>query len=288
MNSNRSFVFLLSLVQAVVLLSVLFVDHLLVSSFGLHKENFFLISTFLILLGIGLFWFFSYGVFETFFKTQTRLKTVVRKTLHELNTPVATIKINTKMLKKNEKDAKKIAKLDRIDKACSNLLSMYEQMEYSIKKEVHSIEKSRFDLRELVQESIKKFEDIKESITVYNEVAADITVYSDKKGFATVVDNLLSNAIKYNQQGGFVKFCFNDKTLIIQDSGKGIDTKNLFVVFDNYYQEDPVQSGFGMGLAMVKEFCDTHKISINIDSKEGKGTTFYLDLKDLEIDVPFK
>jgi len=280
LNSNRLFFALITLVQAVVIVIVLFVDHLLVMQFGLDKSNFFLISTFLIVLGVSLFWFFSYSIFETFFATKKRLQSMVQKTLHELNTPVATIKINTKMLRK-KLEKSDLQKLRRIDDACEGLLQLYEDMEYGIKKEVHYVGQTSFNLSQAVEKSIRKFDDIRQSIRIESFVPDEATIKTDEKGFIRVVDNLVSNAIKYNKPEGFVKIYFKNKTLIVEDSGIGIDTKNLFVVFDSYYQANPQNEGFGMGLAIVKEFCDKHKIAINIDSKEGEGTTIFLDLKYL-------
>ena len=262
------------------LLIVLFVDHMLVDIFGLDRQNFFLITGFLLLLGISLFWFFSFTIFETFFTTKKRLKLLVKKTLHELNTPVATIEINTKMLRKKIDDKALLQKLDRIDQACQNLLHLYKDMEYSIKKEVHSLENEQIQLDELIQDSIKKFDEIKGDITITNSVQT-CTITTEKRGFQTVIDNLISNAIKYNHKDGYVKIYMQKTNLIVEDSGIGIDTKNLFMVFDRYYQQDSSTEGFGMGLAVVKEFCDNNKIAIKIDSHTGSGSKFILDLKHL-------
>ncbi len=269
---------LLSLVVALVLLSVLFANYLLVIKFGFTRDNFLLLTSFLLLFGLALFWFFASAIFENLFAGQGRLKKMLRKTLHELNTPVATIEMNAKMLRRAlQDDEKLLKKLDRIDGSCKNLLQLYEDMEYSIKKEVYAVEADSFDLREAVAKSIDKFRDIKGDIEVQNLVKP-LELKCDKKGFSTVLDNLLSNGIKYNTSGGYVKFYMKGSVLCIEDSGRGIDTKNLFVVFDRYYQEDSTQSGFGMGLALVKEFCDRNKIALNIESSENRGTTIMLDL----------
>lgn len=271
---------LLSIVVAVVMICVLFANHLIVEKFGFDRDNFFLITSFLILLGVLLFWFFSYGIFESLFERKKRLRSVVRKTLHELNTPVATININTKMLRKKIDDEKMLQKIDRIEAACANLLQMYEQMEYSIKKEVQFVEEDFFDLGAVVSESLNRFEDVRGDIELINTVKS-VQIKTDKRGFVLMLDNLISNAIKYNKEKGFVKIELQGKKLIVRDSGIGIDPKNLFVVFDSYYQADISKEGFGMGLAIVKEFCDTHKIIINIDSNE-EGTAFVLELKHLD------
>jgi signal transduction histidine kinase len=120
--------------------------------------------------------------------------------------------------------------------------------------------------------------ELKGDIDIKNSVK-DLSVFSDREGFERMLDNLLSNAIKYNKREGFVKFYTKDKTLFIEDSGRGIETKDLFTVFDKAYQENPTTEGFGLGLSIVKKFCDREKIDIKIESKLDIGTTFMLDLK---------
>lgn len=104
-------------------------------------------------------------------------------------------------------------------------------------------------------------------------------IKTDKNGFCKVIDNLLSNAIKYNDIDGYIKIGLKENTILyIENSGHTIDTKHLFDVFDRFFQEDSSKNGFGLGLSIVKEFCDKNKIAINIIPLE-KGTRFELNLK---------
>lgn len=95
------------------------------------------------------------------------------------------------------------------------------------------------------------------------------------------IDNLISNAIKYNiMENPIVEIKYKDNIFSVFNTGEKIDTKNLFIVFDKYFQENSSKDGFGLGLALVKEFCDKNKISINIDTLEN-GNRFNLNLKNL-------
>ncbi|MGM0533488.1 MAG: sensor histidine kinase [Campylobacterota bacterium] len=272
---------LLLLIVAVVILAVLFVNYFLVTRFGFTQQNFIFITAFLLLFGLSLFWFLSLSVFEHMYEGEGNLKQMLQKTLHELNTPVSTIQINAKMLGRKLDDDKSLQKLGRIQQASSDLLGLYDQMEYAIKKQVQSVETEHFDLCDIVDQSIERFADVRGDIRIFNEISRHSYLQTDKQGFAQVIDNLLSNAIKYNTSAGSVVFAMEGSKLTVSDTGRGIDTKNLFVVFDSYYQEDSSAKGFGMGLAVVKAFCDKHKISIHIDSREGRGSRFILDLKQV-------
>jgi len=196
--------------------------------------------------------------------------------LHELNIPASTIQINAQMLEKSLNDEKSIKRLNRIKQATQDLLNLYDQMEYDIKKQIDTIDVQTFSLNEVIELSVKKFQDIKNDITISFDID-DVVLNTDKNGFSKALDNLISNAIKYNEKEGGVDIEFRESNLSIFNTGKSIDTKNIFMVFDKYYQEDSSRDGFGLGLNIVKEFCDKNKITIKIDSNE-KGTTFHLNL----------
>ena len=54
------------------------------------------------------------------------------------------------------------------------------------------------------------------------------------------------------------------------------------MIFEKYFQEDSSKDGFGLGLSIVKEFCDKNKIAIKINTTDD-GNIFCLDLKNIEI-----
>jgi signal transduction histidine kinase len=224
-----------------------------------------------------LYLYLGKSLIDEFLKSDKNLKNLVDETLHELNTPIATIEANLSMLKKSIKDEKNTKRLNRIDKASKNLTKLYESIEYDIKENIEQIEKSSFDLKELIDESISKFDEIKDDMKIINQVKPQL-IKTDKNGFSKTIDNLISNAIKYNKKDGFVKIYMDKNILNIEDNGIGIDTKNLFIVFDKSYQENPTTEGFGLGLSIVKSFCDRHKIKIKIDTTKDIGTTISLDL----------
>lgn len=69
--------------------------------------------------------------------------------------------------------------------------------------------------------------------------------------------------------------------LKVEDTGCGIDTKNIFKIYDKYFQVNVANQGVGLGLCIVKEYSDKNNISIKIDTNIGIGTTFYLNYEKL-------
>lgn len=281
MNTKKKDFFISNIIIVIfTIIIVLVVNFFLVSLFGFNQNTFYPITILLVVIGGGIYYFLNRSLMDEFFQSEEKLKEVIKETLHELNTPVATIELNSKMLKNKLSDEKSQKRLARIDSACSDLLELYEQMEYGIKEHIQNITKEDFELQEIVEKSIRKFKDIKGDIKIsYN--GKSIMLHSDKNGFERMIDNLISNGIKYNKPDGILSIELEDKTLKISDSGIGIDTKNLFHIFDKYYQENSLSSGVGLGLNIVKKYCDENKIGIKINSQKDKGTTFILDLKEV-------
>lgn len=154
-------------------------------------------------------------------------------------------------------------------------------MEYEIKSHIDDVHTESFFLDETILKSIDKFKDISGDITIDFQ-QTHLIVESDKNGLERVVDNMISNGIKYNKPKGSINIFLKDSKLYFQDTGIGINTKNLFSVFDKYFQTDQSHAGIGLGLNIVKSYCDRYKIPIQIESQIDKGTTFIFDLKNIK------
>ena len=281
MNSKkRDFLISVSIIFTFTLIIVLYLNYFLIAKFGLNQENFIFVIMPLVIVGLGIFLAFTNTILKPLFKSDEKLQQSIKETIHELNIPVSTIKMNTQMLQKSISDEKNLKRLQRIEQASTNLLKLYENMEYSIKKEIDKIEKQEFFLDEMLYKSLSKFDDIKKD-TLIDIHIPHILLSSDINGFEKTIDNLISNAIKYNKKDNpYIKIYFEENILYIYNKGEKIDTKNLFIVFDRYFQENPQNDGFGLGLSMVKEFCDKNKITINIEALED-GNQFNLNLKSI-------
>lgn len=243
------------------------------------KENLNLLALLLItftasfILGTGYVRF----LVEPLRRRSKELELLSRQTLHELNLPVATILANTQMLLKNEKDEKNIKRLKRIERSSAVLKSLYSELDYTIKKQIHRVELESCDLKDLVLEQSEGYKELFSQVNFTYDLESS-SVKIDTIGFIKVLDNLVQNAVKYSKPGSFIKISLKDFQLSVEDEGQGMEEEFLLNAFEHYYQEDENSSGHGLGLGMVKEYCDTHKIKIYIDSKKDQGTKITLDL----------
>lgn len=264
----------------IVILILLIIEYIFLKFFGFSEKNFFyaLVITFVfsIFFGIMLSRFSLASVVET----NRLLDRLLKDTLHELNIPLATILANINMLKRGEEDKRRLKRLARIEKASDQLLNLYKDLDYFIKREIQKVDYDIFNLKDLVEERAAFFEDIRGDIEIILELK-DLYVKANKRGFLKTIDNLLSNAIKYNKKGGFVKILLTQKELIFEDSGIGMEESKIVKIFERYYQAVDSKSGYGIGLNIVKSFCDDNKISISIDSKVDIGTKIRLNLEKI-------
>ncbi len=220
--------------------------------------------------------YLAHSLTELFYAPIRNFRLLIEDTMHEINTPVATIRTNTSMLKKTADEAG-LKKLSRIELACAKLLDLYENLEYFAKKEAKLNQKTVFDAKEAIEAEIALIEDafLKKGIALTAELESK-NIFIDKKGFSLALANLLSNALKFTG-AGFVEVTFKNGVLTVKDSGCGIAEDELIKIFDRYYQENGSGSGRGIGLFLVKEFCDENGVELFIRSEVNSGSEFSLD-----------
>lgn len=201
-----------------------------------------------------------------------------KETLHELNLPVSTILANTKMLKRSHEDGKSLKRLGRIEDAAKMIQERYRELDYLIRTQMQRETVEEFDLAELVGERVAFLQGLYPQV----QIAADLEpcrVNLDRIGLRKVVDNLVDNAVKYTTKASTVNVRLYNGVLEVQDRGIGMDEMELLRIFDRYYQSDATMPGYGIGLGLVKSYCDKHKIKLHVQSEKGVGTTMILDFK---------
>ena len=206
------------------------------------------------------------------------LQNLSKETLHELNLPISTIMSNSQMLSKSLNDEKTQKRLKRIDTACEMLKQRYDELEYMIKMQSKQDLKESFLLDELIEQRVSFLKNIYPHIE-FKLVLQEIKVFNDKIGLAKVIDNVIDNGVKYSQNSKTIDIRLNADTLEIQDYGLGMDEVELLKIFDNYYQANDNMQGFGIGLSMVKRFCDRNDINLSFKSTPNSGTTVLLKFK---------
>ncbi|NPA03731.1 MAG: HAMP domain-containing histidine kinase [Epsilonproteobacteria bacterium] len=279
MKSSDLFAFVLLFSISVFL--IFFSGYLWVSNVG--WRGLWLLGVLLTLLTLFIGYLFAKYALSPIVKQNEELDRLLKDTLHELNIPVATIKANVSLLKRKIKEHKELRRLERIESAANQLLELYKEVDYGIKKRIDKAEKEVIDLEEFIKERIEFFSELLKERKIILELSP-LKIKVSKHSFTKAFDNLLSNAIKYSTAGSLIQIIVKGDKLMIKDNGEGIEESELIKIFERFYRANEKKEGFGIGLSIVKSCCDEEGIEIRIDSKRGRGTTVALNLKRVKVD----
>ncbi|MFX1418358.1 MAG: PAS domain S-box protein [Promethearchaeota archaeon] len=222
---------------------------------------------------------------------------LLRRTSHELKTPLVSIKGFSDLLltvHKDKLDDYVLATIHEIKLGCERLENLIQDILKTSELESESVElkKSEEDLSFLIKLCIKELQGL---IKLRNhEIRLDIhdklITYLEPDQIHLVISNLLNNAIKYTPPNGRIEIksaIMDDSILIsIHDNGIGLtneEKKRLFSQFgkiERYGQGlDIISDGSGLGLFITKKIVELHSGRIWVRSKgRNKGSTFYFSL----------
>lgn len=242
-------------------------------------ENIFLLFVFLFCFMVLVGVFISKLAIDPLLEYVKTLQNLSKETLHELNLPITTIKTNTQMLRKNVQNEKNIKRLTRIESGCNMLLQRYNELDYLIKTQTKMQIKESIKLDELVKQRVEFLKSVYPNVE-FNLKLDRLNIINDKIGLSKVIDNIIDNGVKYSPNSNKIDIEIVKNTLYIKDYGNGMDEVELLQIFDTYYQSNPTAKGFGIGLSMVKRFCDNNRIYLSFNSKPKIGTTVILKFKE--------
>ena len=198
----------------------------------------------------------------------------IKDTTHELNTPISAIVANIEMIETNNLDEKLAKRIRRIDIGAKTVSNIYEDLTYLTLNNKIMSQNENINLSEILDQRVEYFTtlaDVKK-INFIKNIQEDVFIVIDIKKLSKLIDNLLSNAIKYNKINGFIKIILNEDTLSVEDSGKGIKSEQISLLFDRYSRFDKTVGGFGIGLNIVSMICKEYNLDIKVDSTVNIGT----------------
>lgn len=203
------------------------------------------------------------------------LHTVVDNISHEFKTPIATLKIASKTLKKGWNPDT----LPLIDRQITRLESLMLQLHKDeIPEEMTSIQPENWGF--FVQDLAFTYPQI--DFKFENTISRSF--YFDKNLMETVVKNLCENSIKYGASVVTVNTSNSAQHLKIEvsDNGQGMESKELKNIFEKFYriQANNIHNskGLGLGLYFVKEIITSYHGKVDVSSQPGVGSTFKITI----------
>jgi two-component system, OmpR family, phosphate regulon sensor histidine kinase PhoR len=212
---------------------------------------------------------------------------------HELRTPLASLRALAETLQDGALQDREagprflsriIAEIDRLTLLVSDLLDLSAIEGGSAKMEMAPV-----SVRDMVGDVIAKFRPVADRRQI--ALRADgidglPRVWGDEVRLEQALSNLVDNAVKYTPDGGAVTVSGQVRedlvALSVTDTGIGIPSEHLPRIFERFYRVDRSRSralgGTGLGLSIVKHIATSHGGRVEVQSTEGRGSSFTLVL----------
>ncbi|HOI31105.1 MAG TPA: PAS domain S-box protein [Melioribacteraceae bacterium] len=209
---------------------------------------------------------------------------------HEIRTPLNIIASNAEILKD---DFGHIIPTDyddvftsielasqRIIRTISLILNSAE-----IQTGIYRLNKEEVNINLLLQKLVDEhrlFAKIKNLQLTFNPIKEGLKIHGDEYAITQIFANLIDNGIKYTKEGE-IQIEANRNTkgnvyVLVKDSGIGISEEFQKRLFEPFSQEEQGYSrsfdGNGLGLSLVKKYCEYNDATIEVKSKKGMGSTF--------------
>ncbi|MBR3784892.1 MAG: hypothetical protein IKJ77_00585 [Firmicutes bacterium] len=226
-------------------------------------------------------------------KTDMYQKDLIANVSHDLRTPLTMIKSYAEMIRDLSGDNPEkreahlgviIEETDRLNNLVTDMLNMSRLQNRTI-----TLERKDFDLKEAIEALLPSYDLLceQEGYLISYNCMDPLPVNGDEDKIKQVLSNLINNAVKY---------CGEDKEIIINlkksgrkarceiiDNGAGIPADELSRVWERYYKSSTHHvrqiEGSGLGLSIVKEILNLHKADYGVNSKVGKGSTFWFEME---------
>ena len=213
---------------------------------------------------------------------------------HELRTPLTAIIGFVQLVQLSEGDSippQYARAFERILRNGRHLLALIDDVLDVAKIEAGRmrIHREHFDLAEVVQSAFGELQSLarQRGLDYRLQVQGDIPLaFSDPLRVRQIVQNLLSNAIKFTPEGSVVAELLPGEPgwfrLVVRDTGVGIETKAMDIIFERFRQVDGsmsrVAGGAGLGLSIVRQIAELLGGRIEVESRVGEGSVFTVTL----------
>jgi two-component system OmpR family sensor kinase len=202
----------------------------------------------------------------------------IQDTTHELNTPISTILTNVEMIETFGKHAEDRSELKRIEIASKTLSRIYDDLTYLNLNHQYHRQIKAVNMSDLVHERMAYFTSMAEAkrVKIVLNIMPNVILQIDKNDALRLVDNLISNAIKYNKHEGILEVILNEESLIVCDTGIGIREKDLKQIMQRFKRANKSEGGFGIGLHIVSQVCESYDFDLKIKSTLNEGTEVHV------------
>lgn len=209
---------------------------------------------------------------------------------HELRTPISTMLLQCEdLLAQEHLDEETREGVQVLYQKTKHLSQMTSQLLLLSRADQGraKVEKEMIDFSELTQMAADEISVTAQEkhIALQTDIQPEIFMMGDETLLIRMWMNLLHNAVKYGKKNGHIWLSLrkwgNEIQAEIRDDGIGIEEKDLLHIWERFYQADQARTqtdSAGLGLSMVQWIVKEHGGTIQVNSKVGEGTSFYISL----------
>ncbi len=220
-------------------------------------------------------------------KKLSAVGTLVSGIAHELNNPLNNISLTAEAILEDISDLSK----EEIEEMLQEILEEARRASSVVKNLLDFSRRRKTDITELID--IKKIIDSTIKLVKNQLMISDIQlirnipselpkIKGNEDNLKQVFINLFLNAIQAMPNGGYLKISAREKEgfieIAVEDSGVGMPPEVLDRIFDPFFSTKPVGKGTGLGLSIVYGIVKKHGGHIEVKSRQGQGTTFFVYL----------
>jgi two-component system phosphate regulon sensor histidine kinase PhoR len=212
----------------------------------------------------------------------------VNNLTHELKTPLATLKLATKLLRNKTDTENREDIIDSVERQNTRLQKLIDQVfNNSLGYREIKLQKENVDILAYLNTLLNDFElsNKNSKILLNRKIKAVGDVIIDEFYLTTALLNILENAVKYSNSPCKINLSAEIKTNLIikiKDNGIGVLTKDKDLIFDKFYRVGNKEihdvKGLGLGLYYTKQIIKAHQGEISVESEIDKGTWFTITI----------
>lgn len=208
---------------------------------------------------------------------------------HDLKTPLTSAKMSAQLiLKRSDRPDDCIRSASRIILSLNRLDSMiHDLLDVSLLRSGQSLSLhfENCDIIAIVRDVVDELSEIHNDRIIL-DAKGSIEGSIGRDGFRRAIENLVGNAVKYGDNEAPIKVSVKqDQKFIIvsvHNRGRAIPAEEMPLLFEQYRRaktaHESNQTGWGLGLTLVKGVVDAHEGKVEVESVEGKGTTFTIQI----------
>jgi signal transduction histidine kinase len=216
---------------------------------------------------------------------------------HAMRGPLKTIEGLVNLLKQRSKYSEADAGLfiDLIAAATDKMDNTLHQLEQMLENSQRPVAQRKFDCMEMIQNMLTKYRDdiLSAEIAVTVEIDKPVEFSCDEPRLRLILTHLFENAVMFrdkNKSERSITISVENTNpgyrFTISDNGIGIAPQTMENIFRLFYRGSAQSTGAGVGLYVVREAVEKMRGSIAVESGEGVGTTFTVELPDCVLVEP--